>query len=934
MGGFDLYCVVCGAGLSSHGWDPEVLPGETTAWMEDIRLIGQNPEKTSINKAFISGRALYDDSGFFDVEPGDDPNFPTVNQIDYNRDGLAMIRGFDWEESIGLVVPFHTACHQLLQEDISHWLRKRDRVNTDVLYQTLKSFADENDECANCLNRVDYGEISKLQDQYWGPQAGDEVFGAHPIAIPELETYYKDLPLLTTSKEEERQNRWHLKETTPDRDPFAKLAPELLLMVLDNLPIPSLNSARAASCAIARLKLDNGFWYGKIRHDMAWLYDLPKHNAVASQNLDWAQVYQDLLSRSQSDNQIKVEGLVNRRRVWGICDQIAAQFSDYQKAADDRNGRQCPILAEAISTRMARLAEPEQADDETASLLLIGDFPEMDHPRPTICVYWSSEGFLSGLRVRHDSDSSVNPKNVVGKNDNLTVCNEVAIKHGDWLRGLIVTTHLVMTSDKNPQHQRKIVGLQLLFARGESIQLGDGNGDARLVHVKNDLLVGLIAQWSPAGNINGISLLQCPVLGRSAQAEQLIQLQMHQPYAGSDIDSLCWRDGLPPSEMTLETEHTSNRDPGNKEEMRPMETLIFGHNQEELSTITEISCDVQFGAFEVRYSDQTVQSIGPRTLTMKSLKIDGSGGERIVAIGATTKTLATTIWIGTNRNRQLVVGSHAAGPASMNWRASEIGKAICGLSCFWSSASPQSQLVTVAPLFISVPTTSSETGPAELQQHSCRKDKNGYLWEPEPPPSSWTETGPIYCPREVFGSRIAGSLDWPSKHTTLTWLDCTQSVEKLRLVFAHPTAFLPFSPTSIILEYSDGSVGSVGPTRVATPTDSEGKDGRPWCWCHMASKSDITHEFHYHSEEWTVGGVPLDCIRLWVDNGLHGFQFCSANGESPLWGTCDGQPTETIPFGLSAGQAVGLKAYVDSNSRPVTYKDQIIVALQALAPAS
>jgi hypothetical protein len=57
MGGYDVFCAICGAALKQTIWeeqdeemyDPSVLNNDTS-WMEDVRIISENPDATSMNK--------------------------------------------------------------------------------------------------------------------------------------------------------------------------------------------------------------------------------------------------------------------------------------------------------------------------------------------------------------------------------------------------------------------------------------------------------------------------------------------------------------------------------------------------------------------------------------------------------------------------------------------------------------------------------------------------------------------------------------------------------------------------------------------------------------------------------------------------------------------------------------------------------------------
>ena len=131
-----------------------------------------------------------------------------------------------------------------------------------------------------------------------------------------------------------------LARETWSHDPFSKLAPELLLLLIMRLPMDSLNCLRAASPAVSRMQLDNVFWKQRLRQDMPWLYDLPEHTTdFPDDEVDWARVYRDLLHKSIHKDKLQIHGLVNRRRIFDISKQIALPYARKkirQEMADDR----------------------------------------------------------------------------------------------------------------------------------------------------------------------------------------------------------------------------------------------------------------------------------------------------------------------------------------------------------------------------------------------------------------------------------------------------------------------------------------------------------------------------------------------------------------------------------------------------------------------
>ncbi|BCS23742.1 uncharacterized protein APUU_40186S [Aspergillus puulaauensis] len=914
---------------NDQGYDESLIKLKDVLWMKDVRVMSENREALSMNKVFISGLAQYDDWGFFDVEPGNHPNFPTREQMDYDRDGKVNLRCYDWGTDHAFAVAFHAPCLRILEEFVSMQLKAGKIIDEEILYQTFKDFVSEGDDFAQCLTKIDYG-IDTTQ-QYWEPNRGEEYCVMNPMDIPQLQDYYDELPFLQDVDMDTKTHR-DVSAAQLSNDPLARLPPELLFAILITLPMASVNSLRAASPAVARLELNNGFWKQKLRYDMPWLFDLPDDG---DEELDWAKCYADLRARSQNGSPAQIRALVNRRRIWGVCEQFAPSYCRRKAVKDEERSRsQGSLLSQATSTPIRRLTSP-QAKTDSLALALLRSLSDLDHELPTLSVFWTTKGALSGFGVQRAN------MDTIGSPEKFAIRDEVKVEKNDWIRGFIVTS----TKADGDAARRKVVGLKVLFIHGEPIQLGQSNGDHILIHTETDrVLAGLLAQWSPGNPISGLSLLHVPVSKGFPHAAELAKAQAGKPESATGSGSRLWRDHLPPPEMTLSEERLGYWSLDFKGDMVPMEALVFGQDEDELAAITEVAGDVQFGAFEIRYTNKPTKTIGPRPLTMKSLPIDGPGGERIVAVGLTVGHITTSIRFITNYNRQLVLGSCQPNHRSETIYGSTEEKPFRGIYCNWSlRSSPKASLQCIAGLFSPSPEVSAGELPAGPQDTTS--DDGPHWWEPCPPPAGWTAVGPIYGAHETPYNPLRPGVSYPTTSAVVAWVDCTRPVRKVQLNVAHRTSNLPFTPTSLILEYTDGSISSIGPIRLASPPDTDGENGFPWCWCSYdiklpESESPLGKIPHYSAaDEWSIeGGAVLDSCRLWVDDDgpLRGIQFVSTDGgESPRWGVCDGEPA-VIGFGRQSdseagNRAVGLKVFLDSNQRPVTYPDTVIVGIQALA---
>lgn len=231
-------------------------------------------------------------------------------------------------------------------------------------------------------------------------------------------------------------------------------------------------------------------------------------------------MYEDVFRRSEDSNPRKIYGLINRRRIWDIGGQLTRAYARCKKITDrERNQRLAPVLVVldldangehdvAPNSRLGNINPPS-----------VGRLCYSRRPSSSVIILWSHEGTLSGLGIRRSAASGIESKDIIGSTAQFAVCNEVDIPADDWLRGLVLTSYL-------EDYKRRVIGVKLLFVRGNVVQLGKAEGVLQLMHAENDLLlVGFKVQWSHKGQISALSLLQSPVRDRLSQTALLTQLQ-------------------------------------------------------------------------------------------------------------------------------------------------------------------------------------------------------------------------------------------------------------------------------------------------------------------------------------------------------------------------------------------------------------------------
>ena len=867
---------------------------------------------------------------------------------------------YEWSVN-GYIIPYHRACYHILEKAIASSTGAP--VDVDVLYGALRRIAASHPEiqAAKVLPGIDYGEAARAhRGGWWWPRQGYETYTWDPTDIPELRAYYAEMPVLqemSSGFEQARGRDPVVRRSTSD--PFASLPTNVLHSILHPLPISSVGRLRRASPAIARITLSNTFWASKIHHDMPWLYDLPDN---VSPDLDWASIYQHLWLRSQHDFPFQMRGLVNRRRIWAICAQIAQPYATAEKTEEERRRPPCPILDDVVASPLRPLCLPRVLAPRMGHLLLVDEMEGFARSRPTFTVFWSGTGALAGFESRYINSKGRETTETVGATDRGITHNEVRIANDDWLRGFIATSHAIRNA--NGEQHRSVIGLQVLFLRAEPLHLGTTAGDQRLLHAEGDhLLVGLTAQWD-RNEISALSLLQAHPQPHNTPAHTLSNVQTHHPYAHTTIGSKLWKEHLPPPTHLITERQPDFWPDGFDPHLEPMEYLPLGETDADLASITALSVDVYLGGIQIQYSNRPSKRIGPRLTALKTLPIDGRSGERIAAIivhGANNYGLTVL----TNRHRQLLAGSRVGGT---HYFVPGDGQYMTGLYGAWNdsnrlqwisitfsspstiSSSTSSPFPSPLPSRPNPPPTAQYDPPPTLSTPPTENnDNNSIPWDISPPKPHWTPKGPAYGTHTWISKYGGFENECPSPRTALaTFLDCSRGLplERVRVVFAHPTRRLVFSPVGIGLVWGGGGVDFVGvdvtsfslSTAVATTTGdpsstatSSSDSNTDPCPCKTDTQSPLSQEQktqprHFFHEEWIVNppatassdtascadgsGIGVDgngylhSIRLWTKTAeaggpLLGFQFvCTgAAGEGPCWGVCGGMPSGVILFG-------------------------------------
>ena len=254
----------------------------------------------------------------------------------------------------------------------------------------------------------------------------------HPTLIPALDTYYRSLPLVSKSALETYVDSKDIHYHKNTSDPFTRLAAETVLQIASNLDISSFKHLRASSPAVANVILTSSWWRLRLENDMPWLFDLPTMHLQGE--IDWARVYDDLwaCSSSNASSDIKIHGLVNRKRIWQICETILSTYEDCKTRRERRALDDIPeILLDSVVSSTPLLSSQECSTLSQGQVSLVKRFVKVPFCNPVISVYWGATGNLVGLSIHDDTSEAVMHHQILGLNSQSSRHDEIPIPQGD-----------------------------------------------------------------------------------------------------------------------------------------------------------------------------------------------------------------------------------------------------------------------------------------------------------------------------------------------------------------------------------------------------------------------------------------------------------------------------------------------------------------------
>ncbi|KAB8246412.1 hypothetical protein BDV35DRAFT_354108 [Aspergillus flavus] len=223
------------------------------------------------------------------------------------------------EDAAGPVLPFHWSCFEILTRVLTG-STEISRVNLNALYGVMSALTNHSSL------HLSYGnDISRSQGRYWECIPGAEYCAKNPTDTPMVDELFQNLS--TDSKFKRPSLEIELRERRPT-DPFGQLPLEIAQQICMFLPGDSLKALAQASLSVQMITQDNSFWKRFMQWDMPWLWEF--QTLQNQKDVNYKSLYlwlNKMTTPRYGMDDLNLMGVANRRRVWGVCEQLASRYN-------------------------------------------------------------------------------------------------------------------------------------------------------------------------------------------------------------------------------------------------------------------------------------------------------------------------------------------------------------------------------------------------------------------------------------------------------------------------------------------------------------------------------------------------------------------------------------------------------------------------------
>ncbi|KAJ6454585.1 hypothetical protein C8R45DRAFT_1222734 [Mycena sanguinolenta] len=722
--GCDVLCAVCAGPLfqvhiadqsksargsddsdddSQYGYDPEIVSPKDVEWAQRCLILGFNSRSTAIDKMYLTGPASYEDYGCFGVQSSSDPNFP--------EDSPNFQCYVVCDATQTSCYPIHAPCLRLLTKVLSG-TEASENIDKDIIYHTFANLE------GHYMLDLDYGKPDNEFDQYWAPNSGAEMLVVSPMPT----STFTDFLRKTVSTADFTLSPPTVINSQIRNDPLAALPYDVAHAILLLLPGHTVLTLCTASYPLHAFfgPSNRSFWRVALCMCMPWFWELHElmrdDSLLDPQTVDYKGLFlwADKETTPREGLRGPFMGIANRRRIWGVCDQIEADYTP--RAAVKARERVRTATAELIWEKSVNLDVPsvlwpkleKKVRTRTTTAQWIRD--ETSHLLGGVFeAFWDERGSLVGIAFAVDDGSE---KTIFGKTYGVSTETD-RVESG--IAGLVLHLPDIFVHDKM---ETSIKGITVLSS-GKSYNLGDTNPQycQRVLSVSSDYgLTGIAGHITDDGRITRLGLIQHPLVDDNDDQEMAPAL-LHRflwkapttstSNAFHNATSPIWSHhprlrALPSTTRILDPYQVQCR---YHEDIVPTDVLIWAANAHELQSVRRISAyhhlRRHISALRVDFAPES--GILPRVVGEEAgrrlvegfpstwdisatdnswvpFEIDGAGGEVVVAVDVVHDEDIKTVVLRTNRDRQVVWGEELREYRKIEAMEPQDGETVIGLA--------------------------------------------------------------------------------------------------------------------------------------------------------------------------------------------------------------------------------------------------------------
>ncbi|KAL1615432.1 hypothetical protein SLS56_011822, partial [Neofusicoccum ribis] len=331
-----------------YSYDPAILSDEDIEWTSSLHILGFNPDANNITN--------------------------------YRTDGSGAPPVF----------PFHWCCFELLLKVLTN-TTDLDRLDKELLYNVMQDLAQDDTRCLS----LDYGGAGAAQSQFWESLPGQEFLVVKPAFVPLLADI---LPVAIggeTFKNSPQAETPANLEARIANDPFTNMPYDILYKILCFLSFDSISNLSIASWPVhVSLRNNGGFWRQLARNSMPWFFELhglmEDEKLMEGRNFHKLYLWLEKMTRPKPWVNESFMAVANRRRIWGVCEQLAGLYhTRMSKRANREEFGEVPLVIYPQPT----------ANTETVSTQWVRSMEELDSGVALFHAFWNDDGSLTGLSM-------------------------------------------------------------------------------------------------------------------------------------------------------------------------------------------------------------------------------------------------------------------------------------------------------------------------------------------------------------------------------------------------------------------------------------------------------------------------------------------------------------------------------------------------------